>query len=216
MTWEIPETRNEEIANAVLHGLGVALGIAALAVLVVLSAIRGTAWHVVATSVYGATLVLLYLCSTLYHAAAPSGPKQLFEIFDHAAIYLLIAGTYTPFALVTVGGAWGWSIFGLVWGLAAVGVVVQVVFPGRMRGLMTGLYVAMGWLVVVAAKPLLESLPPAGLAWLLGGGVVYSAGVFFYYKKRFAFSHAVWHLFVLGGSVCHFFAILLYVVPAAA
>lgn len=214
MTWEIHETRREEIANAVLHGLGAALGVAALAVLVVQSALYGTAWHVVASAVYGASLILLYLSSTLYHALPGPRAKRVFEIFDHAAIYILIAGTYTPFALVTLRGPWGWTIFGVVWALAAAGIVVQAVFPGRLRGLMTGLYLAMGWIVVVAFKPLMDVLAPAGIAWLLAGGLVYSAGVFFYYKKRFAYSHAVWHVFVLGGSVCHFFGILFHVVPS--
>jgi len=216
MTWEIEESRGEEVANALLHGLGAALGVAGLAVLVVMSVLHGTAWHVVSTAVYGTSLVLLYLSSTLYHALPMGRAKQVFEIFDHAAIYVLIAGTYTPFALVTLNGASGWSVFGIVWGLAIAGIVVQAVFPGRLRGLMTALYLAMGWIVVLAGPFLLSALDPAGIAWLIAGGVVYSAGVFFYYKKRFPYSHAVWHVFVLGGSVCHFVAILFHVVPMPA
>ena len=213
MTWEITESREEEIANAVLHGLGAVMGLATLVVLVVLSVLNGTAVNIVTSAIFGASLVLLYLSSPLYHAFTCRRAKQFFELMDHAAIYLLIAGTYTPFALVTLGGAWGWSMFGVVWGLAVAGIVVQVIFPGRFRGLMTALYIAMGWVVVVAGRPLLAALEPAGIAWLVAGGVVYSVGVFFYYKKRFPFSHAVWHVFVLGGSVCHIIAILNYVVP---
>ncbi len=213
MTWEITESRQEEVANALLHGLGAAMGLAVLAVLVVLSALHGTAMNIVTSAVFGASLVLLYMSSTLYHAFTWPRAKQFFEVMDHAAIYVLIAGTFTPFALVTLGGAWGWSMFGVVWGLATIGIVAQVVFPGRFRGLMTALYILMPWSVVVAAKPLLSALEPAALAWLAAGGVVYSVGVFFYYKKRFPFSHAVWHVFVLGGSACHVVAILNYVVP---
>lgn len=216
MTWEIEESRSEEVANAVLHGVGAASSIAGLAVLVHLAAREGDAWRMVATSVYGTSLVLLYLASTLYHAFPWPGPKRVFEILDHAAIYVLIAGTYTPFAIVTLRGPWGWSILGVVWGLAVAGVVVQVVFPGRLRGLMTGVYVAMGWLVIVAFKPLFASLSPTGLAWLAAGGVAYTAGVWFYARKRFRFSHAVWHVFVLAGSAFHFIAILRHVVPIGA
>lgn len=213
MTWEIPESRGEETANAILHGTGAALALAGLAVMVTLSAMHGNAWHVVSSAVFGASLVLLYLASTLYHAFPWPRVKRVFEVMDHAAIYVLIAGTYTPFALVTLRGAWGWSIFGVVWALAVAGIVVQAVFPGRLRGLMTALYLAMGWIVVIAFGPLLSALAPAGIAWLIAGGVIYSAGVFFYYRKRFRFSHAVWHVFVLAGSVCHFIAILRYVIP---
>ncbi len=213
MTWEITESREEEVANATLHGLGAAMGVAVLVVLVVLSALHGTAINIVTSAVFGGSLVLLYLSSTLYHAFTWPRAKQFWELMDHSVIYVLIAGTYTPFALVTLGGAWGWSMFGVVWGLAAAGIVVQVVFPGRFRPLMTALYIAMGWLVVVAGIPLFSALAPAGIAWVAAGGVLYSVGVFFYYKKRFTFSHAVWHVFVLAGSACHVVAILNYVVP---
>ncbi len=216
MTWEIRESREEEVANALLHGVGAAMGMAVLAVMVVLSALYGTALDVVASAVFGASLVLLYTASTLYHAFPWPRAKQVMEVMDHAAIYVLIAGTYTPFALVALGGAWGWSMFGVVWGLAAIGIAAQAIFPGRVRGLMTALYVVMPWVVVIAGKPLLSTLAPAAIAWLAAGGVVYSVGVFFYYKKRFPFSHAVWHLFVLGGSACHVVAVLNWVVPRAA
>ncbi len=215
MTRELIESRGEELANALLHGLGTLLAVAGLVVLVTFSVLRGDAWHVVSTAIFGTSLVLQYLASTLYHAFPWPGVKRVFKILDHAAIYVLIAGTYTPIALVTLRGPWGWTIFGLVWGLALAGITVQAVFPGRMRGLMTGLYVAMGWIVVAAFPPLLSALDPGGVAWMVAGGLVYTAGVFFYYRKRFRFSHAVWHVFVLGGSACHFFAVLFYVVPAS-
>jgi hemolysin III len=202
-----------EIANAVTHGLGTALAAAALVLLVVFACIYGDAWHIVSFSVYGATLVLLYLASTLYHSFQNEKVKHLFKILDHAAIFLLIAGTYTPFTLVTLRGAFGWTLFGIIWGLAAAGVVFKAFHVNRFAVLSTVFYVLMGWLIVISVKPLVLNLPSAGLYWLLAGGLSYTAGIYFYAQKQKLFRHAVWHLFVLGGSTAHFFAVLLYVLP---
>jgi len=183
-------------------------------VLVVLfGAMRGTAVHVVSGAIYGSTLILLYASSTFYHAFPPGRTKQVFRVLDHSAIFLLIAGTYTPFTLVTLGGAWGWSLFGVVWGLAVAGIVLEAVFPGRLRVLQVILYLAMGWVGVVAGRPLIEALEPQGLALLVAGGLFYTVGVVFYVWRSLRFHHAIWHVFVLGGSTCHFFAVLLHVIP---
>jgi hemolysin III len=203
----------EEVANSLTHGAGLLLGVAALILMVVLAAKGGSAIRVVACSVYGTTLVLLYSASTLYHALPPGRGKRVFGILDHAAIFLLIAGTYTPFTLVTLRGGWGWSLFGVIWGLAAVGVVIEAVSRGRARRFQLVLYLTMGWAIVTAARPLIAALPMGGLLLLLGGGLAYTLGVVFFLWRRLPFHHAVWHVFVLGGSVCHFFAVLLYVVP---
>jgi hemolysin III len=204
---------NEETINAVTHGLGAMLGSAGLAVLVVMAALRGDAWHVVSCSIYGATLVLLFTSSTLYHSFRGPRVKHVFRIIDHSSIYLLIAGTYTPFLLVTLRGRWGWSLFGIVWGLTLAGIVFQIFFVSRFRLVQTLIYLAMGWLVVVAVKPLFAHVPGAGLRWLLIGGLCYTVGAVFYLWKKLPYHHAVWHLFVLGGSICHYFAILFYVLP---
>jgi hemolysin III len=206
------QTLGEEIGNSVTHGIGAALSIAALVILVVFAALRGNAWHVASCTVFGVTLILLYLASTLYHALPQGRAKRVFRILDHATIYLLIAGTYTPFTLVTMRGAWGWSIFGAVWALAAAGIVYQSLLIGRMPALSTTLYVLMGWLVLIAFRPLLQALPWGGVAWLAAGGLCYTLGVYFF-VSRTKFAHMVWHLFVMAGSVCHFFAVLLYVIP---
>ncbi len=207
------QSPREELANALTHGLGAALAVAGLAVLVTQAALHGDAWRVVSFALYGTTLVLLYLCSTLYHALPWPGVKAVFHRLDHAAIFLLIAGTYTPFSLVTLRGPWGWSIFGVEWGLALVGIVAKTLLFGRFRRVGVAVYVLMGWVVVAAIEPLLGALPPGGLAWLLAGGVAYTGGVGFYVAKRLRYHHAVWHLFVLCGSVCHWVCMLLYVLP---
>ncbi|MDR3719098.1 MAG: hemolysin III family protein [Bryobacteraceae bacterium] len=206
------QTVGEEIANSVTHGVAAALSIAALVILVVFAALRGNAWHVVSCAVFGVTLILLYLASTLYHALPPGKAKQVFRILDHASIYLLIAGTYTPFTLVTLRGPWGWSIFGVVWALAVAGVVFQSLLIGRLPALSTTVYVLMGWVVVIAARPLIHALPWGGLLWMLAGGLAYTLGVYFFASKT-KFAHMVWHLFVIAGSLCHFFAVLFYVIP---
>jgi hemolysin III len=205
------QTPAEEIANSLTHGLGFCLALACLVLLVVFSALRGTVWHVVSCSIYGATLALLYLSSTLYHAVRSERVKHVFNIIDHSTIYLLVAGTYTPYTLVPLRNHGGWVLFGLVWGIALVGIVYQSVFIHRFRVLSVISYLAMGWLVVFAIKPLVESLSVPGIIWLGAGGLSYTIGVIFYAWKR-PFFHAIWHLFVLAGSLCHFFGVLFYVV----
>lgn len=205
----------EEIANSVTHGIGVVLSIAGLAVLTAFASLFGTAWHIVGCSIYGATQILLYAASTLYHSVPASRAKAILRHFDHAAIFLLIAGTYTPFALVNLRGPWGWSIFGLIWGLAGLGIVLQSKLI-RLKPLITALpYVAMGWVAIIAIQPLFETVAPGGLALLFGGGAAYTLGSGFYVWRRLRYHHAIWHVFVLLGSGLHFFAILFYVIPLA-
>ncbi len=203
----------EEIANAITHGLGVLASIVALVVLVAVSAIYGNIWHVISVSVYGATLVLLYTASTLYHSLSSTGARHVFKVIDHASIYLLIAGTYTPFTLVTLRGPWGWSLFVIVWALAVAGVSLEAFWVYRPRWVSGVVYLAMGWLVVVAIRPLLAALPAHGWQLLLAGGLAYTLGVVFYVLKRVPYMHMVWHLFVLAGSALHFFSVLLFVLP---
>jgi hemolysin III len=203
----------EEIANSVTHGFGMLLAIGGLAVLVGFASVHGNAWHITACSIFGVTLILSYAASTLYHSIPLPGAKRVLRLVDHAAIYLLIAGTYTPFTLINLRGPWGWSLFGTIWGIAILGVVLKVTVRGRVAGLSTALYLAMGWIIVIAAKPLLGSVAFGGLVLLLLGGLAYSAGIIFYAWEKLPYNHAIWHLFVLAGSFCHFFAILLYVIP---
>jgi hemolysin III len=203
----------EEVASSATHGLGVVLSISALIILTTLAARSGDIWRVVSFSIYGSTLIIMYLSSVLYHSFQEPGIKRVFRYLDHSSIYLLIAGTYTPFTMINLRGAWGWTLFGIIWGLAAFGLLMTVLGIGRSRVLASLVYIGMGWLVVVAIKPLLEAVPPGGIAWLVAGGLFYTLGVVFYVWKRLPFNHAIWHLFVLGGSVCHFFAILFYVLP---
>jgi hemolysin III len=206
-------TPREELANSLTHAIGAVLSGAGLVRLVIRSAQHGDAWHVVSTAIFGATLVLLYTASTLYHSFRNERTKQVLQKFDHAAIFLLIAGSYTPFVLVTLRGPWGWSLFGVVWGLAIIGVTLKFWFAGRFRLGSTLIYLAMGWLVLVAIKPLLVALPVGGLKLLLAGGLCYTGGAGFYLWKRLPYHHAIWHLFVLAGSACHWAAVFLYVVP---
>ncbi len=208
-----PPSPGEELANALSHGLGIALSLAAVSLLAVFAALNGTARHIVSFSIYGATLVVLYTASTLYHSFRNPRVKRILRVCDHAAIYLLIAGTYTPFTLVVFHGAFGWVLFGIVWGLAATGVILKLLFVGRFHGVAVGLYIAMGWLVVIGLKPLVHNLASGGLALLVIGGVLYTGGTVFYASKRIPWNHAIWHLFVLGGSICQFFAILFYALP---
>lgn len=204
----------EEIANGITHGLGAGLSVAGLTLLVVLAALYGDVWRVVSFSIYGSTLIILYLASTLYHSFQHPRVKRVFRIIDHASIYLLIAGTYTPFLLVSMRGAWGWTLLVVIWGLALLGIGFKVLFTHHFQKLSTLAYVLMGWLCVIALKEALVSIPPGGLIWLAVGGVVYTVGVVFYAWKKLPYNHAIWHLFVLGGSTCHYFAILLYLLPA--
>lgn len=206
-------TPGEELAHAVSHGVGVLLSIAGLVVMVVFASLYGDAWHIVSCSIYGATLILLYTASTLYHGITLPRVKRVLQRIDHAAIFLLIAGTYTPFTLVTLRGSWGWTLFGLVWGFAILGVVLETMLKKRIQWLSISLYLGMGWLVLVAIKPMLDSVASGGLILLLAGGLCYTLGVIFYAWKRLAYHHAVWHLFVMAGSLLHFFSIFYYVLP---
>ncbi len=206
----------EEIANSITHGVGLLLSIAGLVALVILAAKKGSAWHVVSVSVYGATLVLLYAASTAYHAARSRRWKHFFRIVDHSSIYLLIAGTYTPFTLVNLRGPWGWTLFGLVWGLAAAGILFKIWFVDHFAFLSTAVYLAMGWMAVIAIRPVFAAVPSGGRLWLLAGGLSYTIGVAFFAWNKLPYNHTIWHLFVLGGSVSHFFAVMYYVLPARA
>jgi hemolysin III len=196
-------TRGEEIANSLIHAIGTALSIVGLVVLVVVAASHGDAWRVV-------------LSSTLYHAVQQPRAKGILQIIDHTTIYLLIAGTYTPFLLVSLRGAWGWTLLGVIWGLALLGIGFQSIFVRRQGKLSILTYILMGWLCLVALRELLVNVPTGGLIWLAVGGVLYTTGVLFYVWHRLPYNHAIWHLFVLGGSTAHFLSVLLYVLPVAA
>lgn len=201
-------TIGEEIFNSITHGIGTLLSIAALVLLIVFAAIKGNAWHVVSFSIFGSTLVLLYLSSTLYHSFTKEKVKNLFARFDHAAIFLLIAGTYTPFLLTALRGTVGWTLFGIIWAVAIAGVVIRSIYLTRFRKLMVGLYLAMGWMFVVAIGPMMKNLPGISLLFLLLGGIFYSIGVIFYSWRSLKYGHGIWHLFVLAGSIMHFFAVI--------
>jgi hemolysin III len=203
----------EEIFNALTHGVGAIFAVAALTLLIVFASLYGNAWHIVSVTIYGTTLVLLYLASTLYHSFTNEKLKNIFKLLDHSAIFLLIAGTYTPFMLVTIRGVLGWVLLSVVWVFAILGIILKIFFVGRFKIISTVLYLLMGWLIVVAMKPLIAALPVAGLRLLIAGGILYTLGSVFYIRKSKAFNHGVWHLFVLGGSVCHFLSVLLYVLP---
>jgi hemolysin III len=208
------QTAGEELANTLTHGVGLLLSVAAMSVLLVFASRRRDAWIVVACSIYGATLVALYLASTLYHHVRSPRAKRIWNLLDHGAIYLLVAGTYTPFTLGPLrrAGGWGWSLFGAIWGLALAGIVFQALHLHRFRLLSVLSYVVMGWLAGIAIRPLWFRLTPAGVGWLALGGLLYTLGIVFYAWKSRRFAHAVWHVFVLAGSLAHFFAILFYVV----
>ena len=203
------QSLGEEIANSVTHGAGLALSIAAAPVLIVTAA-RSSAWEITGSSIFAATLIALYLASTIYHATPPSRAKRVLRVVDHGAIFLLIAGTYTPFALGALRGPWGWTLIGIVWALALFGIVLKSVRGFRNPKLSTAVYLGMGWVVVIAVKPLLANVAPAGIAWLLAGGLCYTGGVVFYALDHKRYVHSVWHLFVLAGSACHFAAVWLY------
>jgi len=208
-------SKAEEKANSLTHAAGMLLSIAGLSLLVIASARQGDPWRIVSSAVYGTSLLLSFSFSTIYHTVQRPHAKYVFRILDHASIYLLIAGTYTPFALVSLRGAWGWSMFGVIWGLAVIGVIFKFFMTHRLRVLGPILYIAMGWLVVIAIKPLLAVLPLAGFWWLVAGGVVYTVGVLFYAIDKIPYNHTIWHLFVLAASICHFVAVYWYVVPPA-
>lgn len=213
MTLELPTYSTvEEWANSLTHGIGAVLSLVGLVILVVLASLNGDAWQIVSASIYGATLVMLYTASTLYHAIQSPRVRRIMQRLDHMAILYLIAGTYTPFTLLTLRGPWGWSLFGLVWGLALVGTVVHLTSLRRFHGVMVGLYLLMGWSVIIAMAPLIQAMPATGLGLLVAGGLSYTLGVVFYIAKGMPFNHAIWHLFVLGGSILHFFTVMYYVI----
>lgn len=208
-----PETLGEEIASAITHGVGVALSIAGLAILLILATRFDDSWRLVSVSIYGGALIFLYLASTLYHAIQHLATKQVFHILDHVGIFLLIAGTYTPILLVKMRDLQGWVFFALIWGLALVGSCIKAFFTGRFVKVSTFAYVAMGWLALFLAKSMLATLGLGGMAWLVAGGLSYSLGVIPFLWERLPFNHAIWHLFVMGGSVCHYVLIWQYVLP---
>lgn len=203
----------EEKLNIVTHGFGFLLSIAALTLMVVFASIEGNAWHIVSSAIYGSSLVILYLASTLFHSAKRQEIRNRLNVFDHASIFILIAGTYTPFLLVTLNGPWGWSLFGVVWGLAIGGMILKLFFTGKKQILSTIGYVLLGWVIIIAIKPLINNIESAGLWWLLAGGLAYTGGAVFYLFKKVPFNHAIFHVFVLAGSICHFVAVFWYVLP---
>ncbi len=208
-------SRREEIAHAITHGIGVLASVAGLVILVVLAATRGDARLVVGVSIFGASMVILYTASTLYHAWAENRAKRVFELMDHGAIYLLIAGSFTPFGLSVLGGGWGWSTLGSIWGLAVLGIIYEVVFRRPWKKVSLAFYLGLGWLAVVPVKQLAAVLPTNCLWLLAAGGLAYTGGAFFYAWRGFRYHHAVWHLFVMLGSGLHYACVLLYVIPPA-
>jgi hemolysin III len=206
----------EEKTNIISHAIGLVLSIVALVIMVVRASLHGDAWHVVSVSIFGASLIALYAASTMYHSAKDPKVRSRLRIVDHATIYLLIAGTYTPFTLVTLNGPVGWTIFGVSWGMAVAGVVLKLYFTGKYDVLSTLLYVFMGWIIIFAIKPLINSLSTEGLFWLFAGGLAYTCGAILYSIKKIKFNHAIFHLFVMLGSFCHFIAVYKYVLPNGA
>ena len=207
------QTELEELFNALSHALGIILGIMAIVLLSVYATFTGSALKIVSCIIYGITLTIMYTASTLYHGSRYPHLKQGLKIFDHASIYLLIAGSYTPFALGSIGGAWGWSLFAIIWAMAIAGVIFKLFFAGRFERLSVAIYLVMGWLIVVAIKPLIEHVPLGGMVFLASGGLAYTAGIIFYaFDKKYHFFHFIWHLFVLAGSLLQFFGVMFYVV----
>jgi len=202
----------EELANAITHGVGLVFSIIGFVILLALAMMRGGPWQIAGCAIYGVTLVCLYAASTLYHSVLSPRFKRALLIFDHCAIYSLIAGTYTPFLLVNLRGPWGWSLFGVMWGLALGGILFKLWFVDHFPIMSTSFYVLMAWAGVVAVKPVLAHVPAAGLFWLVVGGLMYMLGVVFYASKRIPHHHAIWHIFVMGGSTCHYVAVLYAVI----
>lgn len=200
-------SKGEEIANSITHGIGALLSIVALVILIIVAGRHDDIWHMVSFSIYGCTLVLLYLSSTLYHSFSSPRIKNLFARFDHISIFLLIAGTYTPILLTSLRGVWGWTLFGIIWSIALVGAVIRSIWVYRFRKLMVAIYLLMGWMFILAGNQIYHSLPSISLTFLVLGGVAYSVGVIFYLWRTLPYGHGIWHLFVLAGSVLHFFAI---------
>ena len=206
------QTAGEELANSITHGVATLLSLLAIPILISSALNTDNIVAVISFSIFGLSLFVLYLASTIYHALPQGRVKTLFGIFDHCAIFILIAGTYTPILLVTMAGRWGWSLFGVVWGLALCGIVFKLIYGKRYRMLSNALYLGMGWIIIIAIKPLIASMPSGGLAWLVGGGLAYTLGIVFYIAdSRWHYAHTIWHLFVFTGSLCHFFAVLFYV-----
>ncbi|HKY05867.1 MAG TPA: hemolysin III family protein [Blastocatellia bacterium] len=203
----------EEVANTITHGLGLALSVVGSLILLILSTLRGDTWQVVSCTIFGVTMVALYAASTLYHSFRNPRHKHILKILDHSAIYLLIAGTYTPFTLISLRGWVGWTLFAVIWTLSIVGIILKCVFIHEFKILSTLVYVVMGWIGIVAIKPLLASVPVAGIVWLIAGGVAYTVGVVFFACKRVPYNHAIWHVFVMAGSICHYFAVMYSVLP---
>ncbi len=201
-------TAGEEIFNSITHGIGTLLSIAGLVILTVFATYEGNTWHVVSFTIFGASMVLLYLSSTLYHSVTQQKIKNLFARFDHAAIFLLIAGTYTPFVLTTLRGPLGWTLFGIIWGLAITGIIIRSIYLTRFRKRMVAIYVAMGWMFLIAIVPMVKNLPAESITFLFIGAGCYSLGVIFYAWRNLKYGHGIWHLFVLGGSITHFFSVL--------
>ena len=203
----------EEIAHSVTHGIGALMSVAGLVLLIMYSSKYGDAWHIVSSGIYGFTLIALYTASTLYHSVTLPDLKKVLQKLDHAAIFLLIAGTYTPFTLVNLRGGWGWTLFGMVWSIAIAGMVMELIVKKRYKRLSISLYLGLGWLIMIAIGPMITHVAPGGLVLLLVGGLFYSLGVIFYVWKKLVYHHAIWHMFVLAGSASHFFAVFLYVIP---
>ena len=204
----------EERLNIITHGIGFVLSIVALVLLIVYASRYGTVWHITSFAIFGASLIVLYAASTFYHYAKSPDLRIKLNILDHAAIYVLIAGTYTPFTLVVLKGWIGWTIFGISWGLALVGIIFKIFYFGRYDRISTIAYVLMGWVIIFAIKPLIDEFPTRGLLWLFGGGLAYSFGAFLYSRRSLRFNHALFHVFVLIGSFCHFMAVFFYVLPS--
>lgn len=207
MTTHREQTKAEEITNAIIHGIGAGLSISALTILLIFGSIYGNVWHVVSFAIYGTTLILLYVSSTLYHSFPKGRWKNIFHVIDHSSIFLLIAGTYTPITLTALRGPWGWSLFATVWAIALAGIILKLVWFDRFKMLSLILYAAMGWLIIIAIRPLLDAVNHVSLIFLLAGGISYTAGITFYVWRKLKFSHAIWHLFVLAGSILHFFGV---------
>lgn len=205
--------KQEELWNVITHGTGAVLSVAAFILLTVFSAIKGTKMHLAASLVFGVSLVLLYSASTIYHAVYSLKWKRIFQKIDHLCIYVLIAGTYTPIALLGLKGAWGWSIFGIIWGFAIAGFIFKFSPLRKSEKLSLALYAIMGWLIIIAIKPLIENLAAGALYYLLGGGLCYTIGIYFFAKEKIPYNHTIWHLFVLSGSALHFFGIFFYLIP---
>jgi hemolysin III len=204
------QTLGEEIANSITHGFGLLAVFVGAPFLIVHAVRHGSAWNIVGVSVFIGSMIILYLASTLYHSIPHVAAKNVFRILDHSAIFLLIAGTYTPFTLGILRGGFGWTLFGLVWGLAILGIVLKAVRALWHPVLSNGLYLGMGWLIVIAARPFWMHMPHLGLLWILAGGIAYTGGIWFYATDKFKYGHMVWHLFVFAGTICHYFAVLLY------